>query len=113
MKIRVGCDLVDLDKFKQSLRRGKDKFLEKIFSPVELLHNKSEASLAGIFAVKEAVIKALELKIGSWQEMEIIKNKKGRPEIRLLKSNSKIISQDLSISHHGQYVMVVVVFLIR
>lgn len=87
--------------------------MEKIFSRAELLTKPSKESLAGIFAAKEAIIKSLDLKVGSWQEVEIAKNKKGRPEIKFSGSDLKILSQDLSISHHGRYVMAVAVFLVE
>ena len=111
MIIKTGCDLVELKKFKKSLERGGPKFVGKIFTATELSKTKKTESLAGIFAAKEATIKALGLKAGDWQKIEIIKNKKGSPELNILESEKKIMGHDLSISHDGEYVMAVAVFL--
>ncbi len=113
MTIKTGCDIVNIKRFKKSLERGGSNFLDKIFLPQELAVSEKIETLAGIFATKEAVIKALELKAGDWHEIEIIKNKNGRPEIKMLKLNNIIISQDISISHDGDYAMAVAVFLIE
>lgn len=113
MTIKIGCDLADIRKFKKSLERGGNAFLDKIFSPQELAFSSQPESLAGIFAAKEAVIKALKLKAGDWHKIEIRKNQNGRPEIILIELHHKIISQDVSISHDGEYAMAVAIFLIQ
>jgi holo-[acyl-carrier protein] synthase len=112
MKMKVGCDLVSIKKFGKTINKN-DKVLDKIFSGHELANSSSTESLSGLFAAKEAVIKALDLKAGDWHKMEIIKSKTGRPEIKLEESNKKIISSDISISHHGDYAMAVAVFLLK
>ena len=109
--IRVGCDIVNLKRFKKVLARTRT-MSRRIF----LFSEEKEASLeklAGIFAAKEATIKALELKAGDWKKIEVVKNEDGRPEIKLLESDKEIVSQDISISHDGQYVMAVAVFLMN
>ncbi len=111
------------------MERGGGRFLDKIFTPRELAVSEKMdpirgregsqrastsngiESLAGIFAAKEAVVKALELKPGDWHKIEVIKNQNGRPEIKLLELNNRIISQDISISHDGDYAMAVAIFL--
>ncbi len=113
MTIKTGCDLVEIKRFKKSLERGGGRFLDKIFLSQELATSEKIETLAGIFSVKEAVIKALELKAGDWQKIEIIKDKNGRPEIKMLNLDKHIISQDISISHDGDYAMAVVVFLLK
>ncbi len=110
MKIKIGCDVVEIKKLKKSFQRGGNKFLEKIFSSHELVNTSKAENLAGIFAVKEAVIKALNLKAGDWQKIEIGKDKSGRPELKTL-NFPKIISYDISISHDGEYAMAVAIFL--
>lgn len=112
MAVKIGCDLVDIKKFKKSVKNGGTRFLNKIFSRHELSQNSSTQSLAGIFAAKEAVKKALELKAGNWKKIEIVKKQNGRPEINLSGLNKKIISQDMSISHDGEYAMATAIFLI-
>lgn len=110
MKVRVGSDLVYMPRFSNSLGRTRDK----VFSPSELKSTESE-HLAGIFAAKEAIIKALELKLGSWLSIEIGNKKSGKPVVKLAKNlgKGKIVSCDLSISHNGDYAIAVFVALVE
>ncbi len=57
-----------------------------MFTPRELSEaGKSDASLAGRFAVKEAVAKAMGTGIGplGWQQIEVERGEKGEPVLRL------------------------------
>ena len=54
MEIKIGCDLVHIKKFQQSINRGKAALLDKLFSSHELAASSSLQTLAGIFAAKEA-----------------------------------------------------------
>lgn len=95
--IRAGIDIVDVKDFKKSLKNGGQNFLDKLFTKQEQ-QNKDPIHLAGIFAAKEAVLKALSLKPGKWSEIEVLYEKSGRPYLHLSKE-LKIKSSDLSISH--------------
>ena len=57
--VRVGCDLVDLDRFERVLARNPREFLDRIFTAAEQEAAASTAELARRFAVKEAALKAL------------------------------------------------------
>jgi phosphopantetheine--protein transferase-like protein len=70
-------------------------------------------TLAGMFAAKEAVIKALAMKAGEWRKIEIGKNNHGRPEARLADFSRRIVAHDLSISHDGEYAVAAAVFLLE
>lgn len=107
MKTKVGCDIVFLKKFQESLTQGGDSFLQKVFSAHELHQNKSTESLAGIFAAKEAVMKAFDMEAGSWQKIEISKSETGRPVLKVEGMDLK--RSDVSISHDGEYVVAVTV----
>ncbi|MBI2550573.1 holo-ACP synthase [Candidatus Woesearchaeota archaeon] len=129
MRARVGVDLVYLPRF----RKVMGKIRDTVFSPSELKSLKdSEAKhkscygrtvqsayadlhIAGIFAAKEAVMKALSLKAGSWLNIEVANKKSGKPVVKLAKnlSKGKIVSCDLSISHDGDYAMAVFVALVE
>lgn len=113
MKIKTGCDIVHVTKFTRAVERGGKSFLEKIFSPSELFNVSSSQSLAGIFAVKESVIKALELPAGSWLLVEIIKLPSGKPRLSLFTMPQTILSHDISISHDGEYALATSCFLLK
>lgn len=113
MEIKIGCDIVQINKFKHSASRGGKNFLNRIFTVQELKTATSPQSLAGVFAAKEAVVKALGLEAGDWQSIEILKNRKGRPDLKLHQKRWRIASSDLSISHDVNYVFAIAVFLIH
>jgi len=112
MKIKTGCDLVDIKKFQKSITRGGEAFLSRIFSTHEIANNPTIENLAGLFAAKESVKKALEIKPDDWKKIEVVKSKTGRPSIRLIEIKKKIISQDISISHDAGFAMATSVFIL-
>lgn len=99
----LGIDIVYLPEFEEKL---KNLSMEKVFLPHELSQNKSQESLAGIFAAKEAFFKATGGK-KNWLDVWIEKNKEGKPEIKSLTvdGNQKA---DVSISHAGDYAIAIV-----
>ena len=113
--IRVGTDIISINRIEKSLDRFGDRFLNKFLTQNEIkkLHLKS-SSIAGYWAAKEALSKALGCGIGSelnFYDIEIFKNEKGAPYIKLSnrvfnKFNIKNIS--LSISHDGGFAIAVV-----
>ena len=65
MEIRTGVDIVEISRFERLNPAIKARFLKRDFTPQELEKcSNSSASLAGRFAVKEAVAKALQTGIG-------------------------------------------------
>ena len=112
MTIKTGCDIVYVSRFQKSAESGNKLFLNKVFSLHELSTSSSIYTLAGFFAAKEAVIKALELGPGEWQKIEITKDHSGRPRASLNNIAANIINHDISISHDGDYAMAVAIFLI-
>jgi holo-[acyl-carrier protein] synthase len=73
----VGIDVVNVDRFKQSLERTPGLEL-KLFTEAERI--KSIQSLAARFAAKEALVKALNAKNGIlWHEAEVVNLEGGKP----------------------------------
>jgi len=105
MGIIIGIDLIEIKEFERNLLLGKDNFKNKVYSSSELTQNKSTESLAGVFAAKEAVFKAIDKKT-DWREIEISKKSSGKPyaESKLFKS---LQSWDISISHNGNYAIAI------
>jgi len=107
-KVRVGIDIIFIPDFKEQLSMGGAEFKKRVLHSFEL-STKIE-TLAGIFASKEAVIKALGLPVGSWLQIEVKKSNSGKPEVILPNNFKKVYkSWDLSISHAGDYAVAVFV----
>lgn len=112
MIVGVGVDVCDIARMEKLLIDG--KFLARFFSPEEqeYIENKGKAaaqSMAGIFAAKEALVKALGtgLSGGSIQDICVLHDKCGAPyyDLRgayaLHASQRHITNLHLSISHDG------------
>lgn len=88
--------------------------LKKNIFTVEELKNQSAEHLAGIFAAKEAAIKALRLKPKSWHQIEVKKERDGSPKLILYGTvTQKIKELRLSISHDGDYALAVVIAIVK
>jgi phosphopantetheine--protein transferase-like protein len=103
---KCGIDLVFIPDFKKQVGRGGEEFLRRIFLASEL-KNTEISHLAGVFAAKEAVMKALGIKAGSWHKIEVSYDKKGKPKVWVLGKGVK--KCDLSIAHAGNYAVAVFV----
>ncbi|MEJ1156031.1 MULTISPECIES: holo-ACP synthase [Microbacterium] len=107
MIVGIGVDLVDIARFEQTIERT-PRLLERLFSPAErvLKHR----SLAGRYAAKEALIKALGGSDGVyWSEIEVTPEESGRPWFTLSGSTADVVvergisSIHLSMSHDGGF----------
>jgi holo-[acyl-carrier protein] synthase len=75
--IGVGIDVVDIDRFVQSLERTPG-LRDRLFTADEA--SRPPASLAARFAAKEAIAKALGAPVGmAWHDAEIVSEETGRP----------------------------------
>jgi holo-[acyl-carrier protein] synthase len=84
--IRTGIDLIEIKRIQRAIQRHGMRFLERVYTPGELaVCGQDAACLAGRFAAKEAVSKALGTGIGPvvWREMEILSGPAGEPVLRL------------------------------
>lgn len=84
--LAVGVDIIEVERLARGLARYGDRFCDRFFTPREQAQcARRPASLAGRFAVKEAVGKALGTGIGdvAWKEIEIVNDERGRPLLTL------------------------------
>lgn len=101
----IGIDLIEIDRIDESVKRHGDHFLKRVFTEKERANCASSERLAGRFAAKEAVAKALGTGIGehlSWQDIEIQNNAAGMPFVTLSKEAASNFGEPqilLSISH--------------
>jgi len=96
---KIGFDLVEVTRFK---KLGKNSpFFKKVFTARERLYCFSYKNpfphLAGIFAVKEAVSKALGVKEFPFMAIEVRHALSGKPELWLKGKRTKAVA--VSISH--------------
>lgn len=86
MKLATGVDLIEINRIREMVSRHGKHYLERIYTLAELeLCGKRAESLAGRFAAKEAVAKALGCGIGevSWIEIEILGDAQRAPVLHL------------------------------
>jgi holo-[acyl-carrier protein] synthase len=106
----IGIDVVNIDRFKQSLERTPDLEL-KLFTEVE--RTKSVQSQAARFAAKEALIKALNAENGIlWHEAEVVNLEGGKPEFIFYGAVAVLVDSanvHLSISHEAGIATAVVI----
>ncbi len=80
--LRTGVDLLEIARMRSQRPAIRERFLKRVFTEAELAEARdSDAVLAGRFAVKEAVSKALGTGIGpvSWREIETRRGPAGEP----------------------------------
>jgi len=112
--MKLGTDLVEIRRIERSLEKFGERFKERFMTPSEIARTKSIESMAGIWAAKEAISKALGCGIGkdlAFQDIEILKDEYGRPFFRLSEkagSRHPIKESSLSISHDGGFALAVV-----
>jgi holo-[acyl-carrier protein] synthase len=86
VKIATGVDLIEISRIEEVVARHGRHYLERIYTPAELEQcGKRVESLAGRYAAKEAVVKALGCGIGevTWKEIEILNDVNNAPMLSL------------------------------
>jgi holo-[acyl-carrier protein] synthase len=120
MKVYTGIDLIEIERFEKIEPPIRERFIRRVLTENERLEIKdSNASLAGKFAAKEAVVKAIGCGIGpiSFRDMEILHDQNGRPMLSLhdnakkIAREMKLIEWSVSISHSQHYAVATVTFL--
>lgn len=84
--LRSGIDLIEVDRLAAMKPGIRERFLQRVFTPDELAYCRDQNQhLAGRFACKEAVSKALGTGIGevAWQDIEILAEESGAPRLLL------------------------------
>ncbi|SFV90680.1 Holo-[acyl-carrier protein] synthase [hydrothermal vent metagenome] len=113
--MKIGTDIIQIQRIEKSLNRYGIKFKERFLSQEEIALAKHIETLAGFWAAKEAISKALGCGIGSqlgFHDIIIAKDHKGAPYFKLSHTAQKahgIKNASLSISHDGGFAIAVVV----
>ena len=102
MIIGIGTDLVEIKRIEDLLNRHKDRFMKRVFTPIEittaLALSRPAASLAKRFAAKEAFVKALGTGFSQeilLTEVEVYNEATGQPRLRLYGAAQRILHHRL------------------
>jgi holo-[acyl-carrier protein] synthase len=116
MILGMGTDIVEISRIRKLLRKNSDDFLARVYTKKELQESRNKKNLAeylaGRWAVKEALSKALGCGIGidcNWRDISTTNDSKGAPKVRLSGFASKTAKSKntgkihVSISHEKHY----------
>lgn len=109
--LRTGVDSIEIERIQTAIERNGDRFLQRVYTAAELEQCAGRfESLAGRFAAKEAVSKALETGIWrhgvNWTDIEVQRDQEsGAPRLQLYR-RAKFFAQkfhldewSISLSH--------------
>lgn len=107
MIIGTGVDIAEVSRLRKAVEKWGKDFLNRIFTEKELANARSRVNfyphLAGRFAAKEAIYKALNIKDLNWKDFQILNDKEGRPYCEIINSKIKKVDIHISISHVKSY----------
>ena len=107
MIIGTGVDITEVKRLRQAMEKWGKDFLHRVFTQEELENAKTRGSLhqhlAGRFAAKEAVFKALGDARLNWKDVQILNDKEGKPYCKILNGKGRKIDVHISISHVKTY----------
>lgn len=107
MLIGTGVDITEVRRLRQAVEKWGDSFLNRVFTEKELKNASLRGSLyqhlAGRFAAKEAIFKALGDKELGWKDVQILNDADGRPTVEVLNGRGKDALIYISISHVKTY----------
>ncbi|MEX1031399.1 MAG: holo-ACP synthase [Paenibacillaceae bacterium] len=121
----IGTDIVEIDRIRLILlNESADRFLTRVLTPAERAHADKRGGrlyeyIAGRFAAKEAVSKALGCGIGQrlgFQDIEILPNAAGKPLCKISKRSRNLAkcgdntNFHLSITHSSKMASAFVVW---
>lgn len=108
MVVGLGIDIVEVDRIRRAMRNP--RFIERVLTPMEREFCTTTEKVAGRWAAKEAIAKAIGLGF-SWQEIEILPDELGAPRatIRSNKYDSKRLRLNISITHERRNAVAVAV----
>lgn len=114
--VGIGLDLVKIARIRALTERWNERFLRRLFTDAErrecLTRSAPYASLAGRFAAKEAVLKALGTGWTAgvrWVDIQVLNDPAGRPvatvagAVETLARKAGVTRIHVSLSHDGDY----------
>ena len=110
----IGIDIIEIERIKEAINNN-PRFLNKIFTDDEIKYFESKGfkpeSIAGNFAAKEAISKAIGRGIRdfNFKDIEILRNELGKPIVKTYNNLQQIcidynvLEIKVSISHCKEY----------
>ncbi|MEO7018925.1 MAG: holo-ACP synthase [Ktedonobacteraceae bacterium] len=86
VNVAVGVDIIEVERVRKVYEHHGERFLQRVFTEMEIRQCRGKITrLAGRFAAKEAISKALGTGLHgvAWREMEVVQLRSGRPTVRL------------------------------
>jgi len=112
--MKIGTDIIQIERIRRMIEKYGVKFQERFLTDAEIDASRKVESIAGLWAAKEAIAKALGCGIGaelSFHDIIIYKDLKGAPHFRLspqAQAWHQIKNASLSISHDGGFAIAIV-----
>jgi len=112
--MKIGTDIIQIDRVRRMVEKYGVKFQERFLNDSEIDASRKIESVAGLWAAKEAIAKALGCGIGaelSFHDIILYKDPKGAPHFRLspqAQARYLIKNSSLSISHDGGFAISIV-----
>src|SRR5881275_465132 len=100
VNVAVGIDIIEVGRVRKVFEKHGERFLRRVFTENEVKQCRGKATrLAGRFAAKEAISKALGTGLHgvAWREMEVVQLRSGRPTVTL-HGNAKRRAEFLGLS---------------
>ena len=110
----IGIDIVEIKRIEDALNKNK-RFLDKLFTKEEIKYFESRnfkiETIAGNFAAKEAISKAMGTGIRNFNfiDIEVLRNELGKPKVKTFNNLNKmcidynVLEIKVSISHSDNY----------
>ncbi len=109
MIIGIGSDMIDIRRIEATIGRYGDRFLDRIFTPLERAKSDRRtaraASYAKRFAAKEACAKALGTGFSRgvfWRDLGVVNLASGQPTMQLTGGAAKRLRQLTPANHEAQ-----------
>ena len=114
----IGVDIVSNERIRKAIEKFGERFLNRIYTPLELEYCKNQADwiacLSARWAGKEAVLKAVYQSKGAvlkFSEIEILGDFGKPAKVRLLREELKDLQVFISLSHEREYSVAVAVII--
>ena len=113
--MKIGTDIIQISRIEHALNRHGNAFKKRFLNSSEIVLARKVESLAGFWAAKEAISKALGCGIGSrlgFHDIQLFKDPRGTPFFILnaqAATMHPIRNSSLSISHDGGFAIATVI----